>query len=303
MNYKKATVVTTSAFSDIVSLLLMDAGSEGTSIVDAQDVREVLQDKRFWDYYDDALLTNDHNVYVSGYFPESFQPDNFLSELENLRSDGGDVGSLECTWTTLASSDWENEWKKYYKPIALDKVTIVPKWLSAKNAGIEVLLDPGMAFGTGNHETTSMCIRLLQRYDWTDKTVFDVGCGSGILGITAVKLGAKTCLMSDIDDNAVVASRENAALNGVSKQITVENRNLLDGTCGQADCIVANITADILLQLYQAIGKSVKSGGVVIISGLIHARADEVRDVYAATMRLEHALREGEWQAFAFRVL
>lgn len=303
MNYKKATVVTTSAFADIVSLLLLDAGSEGTSIIDAQDVREVLQDKRFWDYYDESLLTDDRNVYVSGYFDENFRPDKLLTAIEDLRGNGENTGSLECTWTTLASSDWENEWKKYYKPIVLDRVTIVPKWLSTKNDGIEVLLDPGMAFGTGNHETTSMCIRLLQRYDLTGKTVFDVGCGSGILGITAVKLGAKTCRMSDIDDNAVVAARENTALNGVSAQTTVENCNLLDGTCGQADCIVANITADILLQLYQAIGKSVKSGGVVIISGLIHARADEVRGVYAATMRLEHALREGEWQAFAFRVL
>lgn len=304
MLYTKVTVTTTSSCADLVSMILVDAGSEGTSIVDAADIREVLRDKRFWDYCDEQLLrtgATDSNVYVSGYFAPEFNAAGLVSALEALRAVNSDAGSLECLVETLESSDWENEWKKYYEPITIDRVTVVPKWLPCSQEGINVLLDPGMAFGTGKHETTCMCIRLLQKYDLRGKTVYDIGCGSGILGITAAKLGAQQCIMSDIDDNAIVAARENSVLNGVVDTVSIENRDLLDGAEELCDCVVANITADVLLQLRDGILRVLRPGGVIIISGLIHARAEEVRASYAEIFTQEHVLREGEWQAFAFR--
>lgn len=299
MKYKQVRIATTGEFADIVSLMLIEAGSEGTSITDVQDVKDILRDKNFWDYYDEKIVSGDETVYVSGCFAESFSVEKLLADLETLKISGGNTGTLESYVSVMESADWENEWRKYYAPIEYGCVTIVPKWLACNSSGVQVLLDPGMAFGTGNHETTGMCVRLIQEYDLIGKTVYDVGCGSGILGITAAKLGAKMCRMTDVDDNAVKASRENAELNGVGDVVRIDKSDLLGDLNDKADMVIANITADILLRLKEQISDVIKPGGVVILSGIINARAQEITEAYAA-YRLDRHLQNGEWQAFAY---
>lgn len=298
MQYKKLTVVTNRAYADILSLDMIEAGSEGTAVVDAQDVVEVLNDKRFWDYYDASILSDDTRVYVSGFFDEHAD----LTDLiDRLTSYGAAAGALETNITAIDSADYENEWKKYYRPIEIGKVAVVPKWLSYGGSCTPVLLDPGMAFGTGSHETTAMCIELMQTFDLAGKTVYDVGCGSGILGITAAKLGAAKVVLSDIDDNAVRAARANIALNDASVCEVAEG-DLFAGHTEPADAVIANITADVLLRLKNLLKPLLKPCGLLVISGIIHMRAEEIRAAFGTDFRLVAEAERGEWRAFAYTV-
>ncbi len=300
MNYLQVTVITTTEASDLVSCLLLDEGSEGVTIKDSSDIADMLKSGIIWDYIDESLLTHDKRVYVSGFFDEGKNIENIYSELNELKKNCEfDVGSLEVSTSLLHSEDWENVWKQYYKPIEIGKVVIVPKWIKREKDGlIEVLIDPGMAFGTGNHETTAMCIRLLNGIDLGGKTVCDLGCGSGILGITAVKMGALSCVMSDIDSQAVEAAHSNVELNNVGDKVEVICGDLAEGG-RKYDVVIANITADVLIRLSSMVGDLLNDGGVIILSGIINARAESVLDAYGQ-FKLKERIRDGEWQAFAF---
>lgn len=302
MEWLQITVTTTTLCADIVSMLLLDAGSEGVSVVDKSDIENVLKSEKSWDYVDDSLLHfDDERVFVSGFFPRSFNVAALSENLRMLKEKAVySTGSLETACVVLQSADWENEWKKYYEPIEIGDVVIVPKWLKYAGEKTQVRMDPGMAFGTGKHETTSMCVALLQQANVKDKFVADVGCGSGILGITALKLGAKRCVMSDIDEQAVKAATENAALNGVLELAEITCGDLTEKMSAKVDVVVANITADVLLRLKDSLGALSAKGGRIIISGLIHSRADEVCEAYAKNFTLLKRLKEGEWQAMLF---
>lgn len=300
MNYLQITVVTTTEASDLVSCILIDEGSDGVMIKDSSDIAELTKSGIVWDYIDESLLAHDERVYVSGFFDEGKDVKSILSELEDLKKNCEfNVGSLEVSTAVLHSEDWENVWKQYYKPIEIGKVVIVPKWIKReKDEHIEVLIDPGMAFGTGNHETTAMCIKLLNGIDLNGKTVCDLGCGSGILGITAVKMGASSCIMTDIDRQAVEAARSNAQLNDVSDRVKVAYGDLIsDGR--KFDVIIANITADVLIRLGSIVGNLLNDNGVIILSGIINERAVNVLEAYRQ-FKLKERIRDGEWQAFAF---
>ena len=305
MEWRQIIVTTSSLYADIVAMTLMELGSDGTCIKDKRDVEEVLSSKRSWDYADDSLLKmTDERVFVSGFFSCDFDISELVFELERLKSAAGDTaGSLEFTSSLVRDADWENEWRKYYEPIEIGNVAIVPKWLSYDGkCGVRVLMEPGMAFGTGKHETTSMCIALMQHIAISKKRVLDVGCGSGILGVTALKLGAESCVMSDIEQLAVEAAQENATFNGVESRASVTCGDLAEKVSGRFDVVLANITADILLRLEVELSALVSSGGYVIISGLIHARADEVLREYLKSFTLEERMSEGEWQAMLLKV-
>lgn len=296
MKYIQLTVITNSDYADIISLDMIEAGSEGTSVTDSRDVKDVLRQKNFWDYYDDELLSDDARVLVRGFFPKDCD----LSDLkEKIAGYGSEAGVTEVLQDEIDSGDYENEWKKYYAPIEIGRVAIVPEWLDYAGALTQVRLDPGMAFGTGNHETTSMCIELMQEADLTGKRVYDIGCGSGILGITAAKLGAETVVMADIDENAVKAARDNAILNGVKCEIL--QGDLFAGKTDPADLIVANITADVLLRLKKLFKPLLKPCGMLIISGIINERAPEIESAFSE-LKLVKRLKKGEWQAFAYTV-
>ena len=194
--------------------------------------------------------------------------------------------------------DWANEWKKYYKPIVTSQITVVPTWINYTPADGEKImrLDPGMAFGTGEHATTRMCLELM---DVKGKSVIDVGCGSGILGIAAELVGADSVYMCDIDPQAVEFAKKNALLNGV--KAVVEEADLIEGD-HKADFIFANITADILMRLSRSIGKHLNDDGIIVLSGIINTRLDEVIECYkgAGYVIIDKAERE-DWRALKLK--
>lgn len=301
MNYLQVTVTTTTEGSDIVASLLMDEGSEGVSIIDHKDVEDLIKSDVIWDYIDDSLKIDDKKVFVSGFYDEGKNLSSFNQKLDLLKANAAvDVGSLETSVSVNRTEDYENVWKQFYTPIEIgEKLVVVPKWLKHSDNGRNaVYIDPGMAFGTGKHETTSMCLKLLDSTDLQDKTVADMGCGSGILGIAAMKLGAKSCMMNDIDPQAVKAAKENAELNGVDCTILLGD---LKNDGEQFDVIIANITADVLIRLSSVIESMAKKGTTVILSGIINERADDVVKAYGKFL-LKDRIKDGEWQALRYIV-
>lgn len=301
MNYLQVTVTTTTEGSDIVASLLMDEGSEGVSIIDHKDVEDLIKSDVIWDYIDDSLKIDDKKVFVSGFYDEGKNLSSLNRKLDLLKANAAvDVGSLETSVSVNRTEDYENVWKQFYTPIEIgEKLVVVPKWLKHSDNGRNaVYIDPGMAFGTGKHETTSMCLKLLDSTDLQDKTVADMGCGSGILGIAAMKLGAKSCMMNDIDPHAVKAAKENAELNGVDCTILLGD---LKNDGEQFDVIIANITADVLIRLSSVIESMAKKGTTVILSGIINERADDVVKAYGKFL-LKDRIKDGEWQALRYIV-
>ena len=198
----------------------------------------------------------------------------------------------------IDAADYENEWKKYYNPIKTKHITIVPTWIDYNaSKGEKIMrLDPGMAFGTGSHATTRMCLELM---DVNGKDVIDVGCGSGILGIAAKICGAKSVYMCDIDEQAVEFARQNAALNHVDA--VIERADLLEGD-RQADFIFANITADILMRFSKSIGKHLRKGGIIVLSGIIDTREAEVVQCYRdAGYEIIERQSIDDWRAFKLK--
>lgn len=298
MEWLQVSVSTTSECSELVAMILYEAGSDGVSVKDDADIKELVAKKLSWDYVDESLLNKgDGKALVNGYFDVNFDVKKLYAALEELKKNCVfPTGSLEISVTKINSADWENEWRKYYSPIELGDIVIVPAWLKAPEKGIPVYIEPGMAFGTGNHETTSMCVLLMQKIDLRGKTVLDMGCGSGILGIAAAKLGAEKVVLSDIDPQAVQASRENVNLNNVGKICAIVCGDLDAGET-RYDAVIANITADVLVRLKEQLEYSLKDGGKAVISGIINARAEEVKSAYSDAFDTVEILCRGEWTA------
>ena len=308
MKYYEVTIKTSHECADIVADALFSVGCSGVSIKDKNDIVELYSSDIIWDYIDEDLLkSKDETVYVSAIIGEENKAEvlQFITdELNSLKAYCAfPTGSLELTYRQIDDEDWRNEWKKYYKPIKTNSVTVVPNWIKYKPAKDEKILwlNPGMAFGTGEHETTNMCLSLLGEVDARDKTVIDVGTGSGILGIASILCGAKSAYMCDIDGVAIESARENALLNKVTDKTEIEVADLLQKTDKKADLIFANITADILIRLSKAIVPFLKEGGSIILSGIIHSRLDDVKNAYLE-QKLELCSHKnlGEWNALMF---
>lgn len=305
MKYYELTVDTTSEASELVADILTDLGSNGIGIYDNRDLLGLTESGVVWDYVEEHLIKDDGKAQVKGYFPlEGYEEvkKELDERLDFLKKNCPfDYGSLALSETLVNDDDWLNNWKQYYKPIHAGRVTVVPEWIDYKPREGEyiVKIDPGMAFGTGEHESTKMCLMLLQEMGAKGKSVIDVGTGSGILALAAARLGADKVEAYDIDDNAVKAARENSALNGFENKIYVANANLLDKTTGKFDIVLANITADVLVTLSQSLGDYMKEGGVVIISGIILKRENEVAQAFEkASFKIEKRMNMGEWVAF-----
>lgn len=295
MKYKQVTVKVAHDEADMASFAMIEAGSEGAAVTDGADVKEVLHSESNWDYYDKSLDDIDMScVLVSGCFAENAD----ISELSGLMSQY--LGrETELSVRVCDSVDWENEWKKYYKPIDFGKIVVVPKWLDGDFGKPKVLIDPGMAFGTGAHESTGMCLSLLAKTNLVGKTVLDVGCGSGILGIASLVMGAKNCTFVDIDKQAVEATESNLRLNGLNADVF--QGDLTEKCKEKADVVLANLTADILLRLKEDLPCVMHSGSRIIMSGIINERAKDVLDGFGKT-KGEYtqidSVKDGEWQAF-----
>ena len=255
---------------------------------------------------DESILNADREtVRVSLFVPEERNPLEYREFLETRLPALGISATI--SFEGINEDDWAESWKQYYKPVSLGKVTIVPAWekYDAKEGEVIIKMDPGMAFGTGTHETTRLVIRLMQDLLIEGKRVLDVGTGSGILSICASKLGAKSCNAYDIDPVAVKVARENAIADGCDN-ITVGVSDLLRGVDlagGKYDFCVANIVADIIIRMLPDVRSYVESGSPLILSGIIGERADEVREAVIKTgFTVEKEIKENDWVGMLVRV-
>ena len=309
MKYIELTIHTTTEASEIISDIMWNYTDYGVTICDRADIiaLQTAKESTFWDYMDDELTVDKPtDVLVKCYVAEDLAGEYLPAILQDIqdakeRSEGFlNFGTLEDTKRTVDGDDWIDVWKKHFRPIHLGSIVVVPEWIEYAPAPHErvVLLDSNMAFGTGEHETTSMCVELMQEYITPDSTCIDVGCGSGILGISAIKLGAKKAYLTDIDPIAVESSLHNAKLNGVDSQTVVAHSNLLENTKVQGDIMMANITGEVLKLLAPSIPKNLKKDGVLILSGIIESRLQMVKAAYEEVgMQVVFERRKGEWFA------
>lgn len=298
------TVLTTTDGSELVAAYLYGLGAEGVAIQDKQDLLDLMEGKSvaFWDYVDDRLLEMDDVAHVTGFFVAAPTEADMATLRDMLAVAEKEMpismGSLKViTGQSDNDENWYENWKAFYHPIAVGNVTVLPSWCDVPE-GIVVRIDPCMAFGTGEHETTQMCLDLLQTLDAKEKQIIDVGCGSGILGIAALKLGAKHAYFADLDPDAMRNMRENAALNGV-QHFEARTASLLEGCEYVADIMMANITADILMLLAPSVPSHLDEGGQLILSGIIAERAEEVLDVYRELgYKVRDSRAMGDWRAY-----
>ena len=317
MKYIELTIHTTTEASEIISDIMWQYTDYGVTICDRADIiaMQTAKETTFWDYMDDELeegLASDKpsDVLVKCYVAEDVAGEVIPSIMKDIfdakdRSEGCiPFGTLEDTKRTVDGDDWIDVWKKHFRPIHLGRIVVVPEWIEYAPAPHEevVLLDSNMAFGTGEHETTSMCVELMQEYITPASVCIDVGCGSGILGISAIKLGAAKAYLTDIDPIAVESATHNAALNGVGEKTVVALSNLLDDTQVQGDIMMANITGEVLKMLAPSIPKNLKKEGVLILSGIIESRLEMVKAAYEAVgMQIVFEKRKGEWFALVLK--
>ena len=313
MKYIELTIHTTTEASEIISDIMWNYTDYGVTICDRADIiaLQTAKESTFWDYMDDDLTADKpSDVLVKCYVAEDIAGEVVASILRDIsdakdRSEGFlNVGTLEDTKRLVDGDDWIDVWKKHFRPIHLGAIVVVPEWIDytpAKNEHV-VLLDSNMAFGTGEHETTSMCVELMQEYITPSSVCIDVGCGSGILGISAIKLGAEKAYLTDIDPIAVESSLHNAKLNNVDEKTVVAHSNLLENTDVQGDIMMANITGEVLKMLAPSIPKNLKKDGVLILSGIIESRLAMVKEAYEAVgMQVVFEKRKGEWFALVLK--
>ena len=310
MDWMEAVVHTTTMGADVVSEVLMNAGALGTAIEDRYDVTSSKKEDGMWDMIDEDVLRHmSEGVLVKAYFKD----DQTVRETLHLVSEklrelgkmdlGFDMGSLALEHSSVHEQDWAENWKKYYKPFrAGEHLVIKPSWEAYEplEGDLVLELDPGMAFGTGTHETTFMCMQQLERYVKPGCRAIDVGCGSGILGLAAAKLGASDVLAIDLDELAVKVAGENIEKNGLSSVVRAVHGDLLEHREEKADVIVANIIADVICFLCGPAKNHLLPGGVFICSGIIREREDDVQRALAqAGYTVCNRLEKGEWVCLA----
>lgn len=303
-------VITKSEALEPISGIFYSLDCKGVAIEDPEDILGREQGPLTWDFADINVLEHKGKVaVVKAYFAEEDNIEDVLEyvneRLTELKEMGLDLGEAKVEHEKMHEEDWANTWKQYYKPTKVgEKIVVKPIWeeYEAKDGELVVDLDPGMAFGTGTHETTRMCIQSLEKYVKEDSTVFDVGCGSGILAIAAAKLGAKLAVGVDLDPVAVESSIENVGYNKL-KNIEILHGNLVEVIDGKADIVVANILAEIICILTDDVKRVLKDGGVFITSGIIHDRVDMVCEKLEATgFEVMEKNRNGEWNCIVAKL-
>ena len=303
MKWYEITVNTTSEGTELIADAFFSIGClGGVKIIDKNDIIDILNSNLMWDYIDEDIFQKADIAKVSGFVSE----DEFKTKFEEFKkfAENKNYPIGEITVNEVDDESWYDSWKKYYSPIEIGRYTIVPEWIDypKKDNQIKILIDPGMAFGTGEHESTKMCLKLMSEVDFTDKDVIDVGTGSGILGVAAILSGAKSAYMCDIDSVAVKAAEENAKLNGVKDIVDIELADLLTKQDKKGDIVLANLTAGILIRLSSDLMNHMKDNGILICSGIIHERKQEVIDSFVKNgFKLEKELIMGEWDALQFR--
>lgn len=282
MQWIEVNVSVTHEAVEAVADMLTSIGSKGVAIEDPQLIND-LRNSGTWELCDIPEQENTEVVTVSAYYADDEKLEKRLAEIdEQLALIEERIGKYRfgnTRFRKVSEQDWANEWKQYFHVTHVGKSLVIkPSWEEhAPKEGEHVIeIDPGMAFGTGTHHTTNMMMERLEKVITPDSTVFDVGTGSGILAIAAAMLGAKSVKAVDIDGVAVRVAKENVADNGLSEQIEVREGDLLHGTEGKADVIIANIIADIVIMLLQDIPQKLNDNGVLLASGIIEERMPDV---------------------------
>ncbi len=310
MDWIELIVHTTSAGSDAVSALMVEGGATGTMTEDRADIPDPSQPHGIWEIIDPRLLENmPEDVLVHGWFSASGPEDPLFAQireqLEGLKGRYPAYGTMRMEFCSVPDENWAEDWKRFYHPLRAGRHLVIrPSWEDfAPLPGDHVItLDPGMAFGSGYHDTTVLCLELLEDALRTGERVIDVGTGSGILAIGAAMLGAGDVLAVDIDPDAVRVARENAEINGVADRIRIQEGDLLEKVEETCDICVANIIADIVLKLAGPLKKHIRPGGLFICSGIILERRDEIRSALTeAGYTIEAERVTEEWAAFSAR--
>lgn len=317
--WTEITISTTTAAADLISDLLITLGSNGTMIEDRSIVPSPADHGDYWDLVDPAIADNmPEDVLVHGWFEGTSTDEAFFQTLNAalgaLRRENpdADLGPLKVQNASILNQDWTAEWRRHYKPFRVGKTFVVkPSWETyARRRGDRVIqIDPGMAFGSGSHETTSLCLEMLEDRLAVGDTVVDFGTGSGILAIAAGLLGASQVLALDIDPDAVKVAEDNVRLNHLSHAITCQRGSLVpatlfDGTAvpvitPSCRLIMANIVADVILSALPAIRSALLPGGCLLCSGIIRKRRDEVvQGIVSAGFQVVDTRHRGEWMAY-----
>ncbi len=277
MNWLEVIIKTTPENEDAVSGILYDNGATGLTIEDPNDIVELDKIKDAWDFIEPDLINTGHDgIIIKAYYSEAEDLSQIMDDITEKITKGG-FG--EILTSKVDESDWAENWKIHYKTTKIGKnIVIKPSWedYQPESDDIVIELDPGMAFGTGSHETTVMCAKALEKHVNPKTTVFDVGCGSGILGIIAAKLGAGRVLAIDLDPMCVKVTKENAIINQVDEEIQVEQGNLLQMVEEKADVIVANIIAEVIVNIIPGLKNHLEKDGIFIASGIIESKSDIV---------------------------
>ena len=315
MKWNKFRLKTTTESEDIVSSMLMDLGIQGIEIEDKIPLTQSDKEQMFVDILPE-IEADDGVAYISFYLEEDEDKEEVLAnvkkELEEMRA-YTNVGACTIEESQTEDVDWVNNWKQYFHQFYVDDVLIIPSWEEVKPEDEDKMIihiDPGTAFGTGMHETTQLCIRQIRKYVTPDTTILDVGCGSGILGMLALKFGAKYSVGTDLDPCAIDATYENMEVNGITKdQYEVMIGNIIDDKEVQDkvgyekyDIVVANILADVLVPLTPVILHQFKTGGIYITSGIIDAKEETVVEaVKEAGLEVLEVTYQGEWVSVTAR--
>ena len=309
MKWNKFRLKTTTEAEDIVSSMLMDLGIQGVEIEDKVPLTQSDKEQMFVDILPE-IEADDGVAYLSFYLEPEEDKEKILSEIRQELQEMSsylNVGECLIEESETEDVDWVNNWNQYFHQFYVDDILIIPSWEDVKPEDSDKMvihIDPGTAFGTGMHETTQLCIRQIRKYVTEGTRILDVGCGSGILGMLALKFGAAYSVGTDLDPCAIEATYENMEVNGISKdRYEVMIGNIIDDKevqdkvgYGCYDIVVANILADVLVQLTPVIVNQLKSGGIYITSGIIDDKEQTVVDaVKAAGLEVLDVTYQGEW--------